>query len=105
MSKLITAKIDVKKIDKNRLFKGEKGTYLNLTIWINDTPDQYGNILSIQQYTKQGEDKIYLGEGKIYVKKEDTTPVTTPAVQTKAANEPPLKTLPPVPDEMDDLPF
>jgi len=46
MSKLITAKIDVMKIDKKRLFKGEKGTYLDLTIWINDTPDSYGNILS-----------------------------------------------------------
>lgn len=30
--KLITAKIDVLKINKELLFKGEKGTYLDLTI-------------------------------------------------------------------------
>ncbi|GAG11613.1 unnamed protein product [marine sediment metagenome] len=69
MSKLVFAKIDVTKIDKERLFKGEKGTYLDLNIWINDEPDKYGNDISIQQSTKKDEDKIYLGNGKFYVKK------------------------------------
>ncbi len=70
MSKLITAKIDVTKIIKSLLYKGKKGTYLNLTIWQNDKPDEYGNEFSIQQTTKAGEPKIFLGEGKFYVKKE-----------------------------------
>ena len=70
MSKLVFAKIDVTKIDKERLFKGEKGVYLDLNIWINDEPDKYGNDISIQQSTKKDEDKIYLGNGKFYVKKE-----------------------------------
>lgn len=40
----ISIKIDVTKIDKSRLFKGEKGTYLDLTTMIDlDELDQYGN--------------------------------------------------------------
>jgi hypothetical protein len=37
-------KIDVSKIDKRYLFKGSKGTYLDVTLMENkDGPDQYGN--------------------------------------------------------------
>jgi hypothetical protein len=101
MSKLITAKINCKKINKALLYEGEKGTYLNLSIWINDTPDQYGNDISIQQYTKQGEAKIYLGEGKFYVKPEATPLVSEPEKSSSV----PVKTLPPENNELDDLPF
>ena len=73
--KLYFAKIDVKKIDKDRLFKGDKGTYLDLTIWIGDE-DKFGNTMSIQQSTKKDEDKIYLGNGKEYQPKEQSS---TPA--------------------------
>lgn len=69
--KLITAKIDVTKIVKSKLFTGEKGTYLDLNIWINDVPDKYGNDASIEQKTEKGEDKIYLGNGKTYKPKSD----------------------------------
>lgn len=70
MSKLIKAKIDVTKIQKALLFVGKKGTYLDLNIWINDKPDNYGNEISIQQQTKKGDPTLYIGEGKFYVKKE-----------------------------------
>jgi hypothetical protein len=45
MSKIgITISIDVTKIDKARLYKGEKGTYMNLTTFIDPAnEDQYGN--------------------------------------------------------------
>lgn len=62
--KLITAKIDVTKIVKSKLFTGAKGTYLDLIIWINDEPDQYQYNVSIEQKTDKGEAKIYLGNGK-----------------------------------------
>jgi hypothetical protein len=40
----VSVKIDVTKIDKDRLFKGEKGTYLDLTTFIDtENKDQYGN--------------------------------------------------------------
>lgn len=64
MSKLLTASIDVTKIEKNLLYKGKKGTYLNLSIWFNDEPNEYGEICSIQQTTKKDEPKIFIGNGK-----------------------------------------
>jgi len=70
MSKLINARINLDKIKDNLLYVGEKGTYLNLSIWENDTPDKFGNHFSIQQTTKKDEPKIFLGEGKYYEKKE-----------------------------------
>lgn len=36
-------KINVSQIDKAALFKGEKGTYLDLTVMLNDTVDRFGN--------------------------------------------------------------
>ena len=71
MAKMITASIDVTKLDKGKLIKGKKGTYANLTIWMNDSPDQFGNDVSIQQSLSKderesGAAKIYLGNGKLY---------------------------------------
>ena len=71
MKQLITAKINVNKIDKERLFKGEKGNYLSLTIFVSDEPDQYGNDVSIEQSTDKGENKIFLGGGKVYKPKSE----------------------------------
>ncbi len=75
--KLLKCKIDVNKIDPERLFKGEKGNWLNLSIWINEESDKFGNDCSIQQDVKKGEDKIYIGSGKWYKPKESegTAPV------------------------------
>jgi hypothetical protein len=40
----VRVKLDVSKIDKNRLFKGAKGTYLDATVFIDiDQKDQYDN--------------------------------------------------------------
>mgnify|MGYP000602971830 CR=1 FL=1 len=66
--KLYLGKVEVSKIDKNRLFKSEKTgrVYMDVSIWINDEPDNYGNHLSIQQSTKKDEDKIFIGNAKAY---------------------------------------
>jgi hypothetical protein len=72
--KLITASIDVTKIEKNRLITGKKGTYLNLTIWVNDKDDKFGNDVSIEQRVEKGQPKIYLGNGKTYKPKEESNP-------------------------------
>lgn len=77
MSKLYTGSIDVTKIDKEKLYKGEKGTYLNLTIWINDQPDNYGNTMSIQQTTPKDMPKNYLGNAKEFVKVDNETQSNT----------------------------
>lgn len=51
MSKVgVSLKIDVSKIEKARLFKGAKGTYLDATVFIDlDQLDQYGNSGMITQ--------------------------------------------------------
>jgi len=52
----ISIKIDVTKIDKSRLFKGEKGTYLDLTTFIDlENPTEYGDHGFISQSTSKEE--------------------------------------------------
>jgi len=70
----ISIKLDVSKIDKSRLFKGDKGTYLDLTTFIDlDQQDQYGNNGFIaQSVTKEererGEQGAILGNSKVFYK-------------------------------------
>jgi hypothetical protein len=71
MGKLIIGKIDLTKVDQKKLFRGEKGIYLDLTIWQNDTPDKFGNNFSIEQRTTKDEDKIYIGNAKFYSPKKE----------------------------------
>lgn len=65
MSKIgVSLKIDVTNIDKARLFKGQKGTYLDATVFIDpDNQDQYGNNGMItQDVTKEERDAGTRGE-------------------------------------------
>lgn len=77
--KLVNIKIDVEKITKDRLFKGKKGTYLDLMVSINDEPDQFGNDASVwESQTKEEregkENRNFLGNGKIVWKSDGDTP-------------------------------
>ena len=66
---MITVKIDVTKIDKNLLFKGAKGTYLDVVLF--ETPDdKFGNDYRVVQgATKEaraaGVKGAILGNGKV----------------------------------------
>tara|TARA_R110000796_G_scaffold7861_6_gene26520 strand:- start:430 stop:750 length:321 start_codon:yes stop_codon:yes gene_type:complete len=52
----ISLKIDVTKIDKTRLYAGQKGTYLDLTTFIDtDVADKYENHGFISQSTTKEE--------------------------------------------------
>ncbi len=68
----ISIKLDVSKIDESRLFKGEKGTYLDLTTFIDtDQQDQYGNNGFISQSTTKEENNAgvktpILGNTKVF---------------------------------------
>jgi len=73
----LSIKIDVTKIDKSRLFKGDKGTYLDLTTFIElDEQDKYGNNGFIaQSQTKEERDAgadrpTILGNVKVFFKGE-----------------------------------
>ena len=71
---MISLKIDVTKIDKSRLFKGEKGTYLDAVL-IETPNNQYGDdYMIVQSVSKeereQGVRGEILGNGKNIVKRE-----------------------------------
>lgn len=53
---MLYLKIDVQKIEKDRLYKGKKGTYLDAVLLENrNGPDQYGNTHMIIQSVSQEE--------------------------------------------------
>ena len=71
MAKMLSAKLDVTKITKSKLYAGAKGTYCNITISLNDEIDQFGNNVSVyEEQTKeerdQKADRNYLGNGKVF---------------------------------------
>ncbi len=49
--------------------KSEKNgkVYANIAVWMNDEPDQYGNILSFQLNSKKdaNDEKVYFGNAKL----------------------------------------
>ena len=74
----ISIKIDVTKIDKAALYKGEKGTYLTLVVWPNrDGDDDYGNYAGVKQdlgKDRRDEKAPYIGNAKIIKRKNSAPP-------------------------------
>jgi hypothetical protein len=106
MAQLFSASLDVSKISKDKLVKGEKGNYLNITISINDEADKYGNTLTITESQTQEEreakaNRNYLANGKLIWSTEggSTFKKTPPATPT------PNPSSEAVVEEGDDLPF
>jgi hypothetical protein len=75
---MISARIDVTKINKKRLFKGEKGTYLDFVLI--DTPgNTYGNdYMIVEKISKEEKEKgikgRILGNAKIIIKHDEASP-------------------------------
>jgi len=92
---IFNASIDLTKIEKSKI---NKGKYLNISGFINDEVDKYGNNVAIIVYQSKEEreaktPRVYLGNGK-------TNTINTPA---KAALE--TNTQAPASVGVDDLPF
>lgn len=70
---VINCKVDVTKITKDKLFKGEKGTYLNFTL-IPTPNSQYGDFMLVEDTTKEereaGTKGVILGNGKKFQRGE-----------------------------------
>jgi len=72
----ISASIDVSKIDKEKLVKGKKGTYLNITAFVDtENKDQYDNNGMVTQSTTQEEREagtrgVILGNTKVFYQGE-----------------------------------
>ena len=70
MAQLIAVSIDLTKIDKSKIVEGKNGgKYVNLTLSVNDTEDQYGNNVStwMSQSKEEREAKanrVFVGNGK-----------------------------------------
>lgn len=60
---------DAYKAGHSAFNKSEKNgkVYANIAVWMNDEPDQYGNILSFQLNSKKDapDDKVYFGNAKL----------------------------------------
>jgi hypothetical protein len=68
---MIKLQIDVKKIDKDKLFKGEKGVYLNAVL-IETPNSEHSDYMIVEETTKEereaGNKGTILGNAKILVK-------------------------------------
>jgi hypothetical protein len=99
----VSFKIDVTKIDKARLYVGQKGKYLDATVFIDlDELDQYGNSGMITQDVSKEEKQAgtkgaILGNSKVFWRDEGQAPQ---AARPQGNSRPD-----PVDDFDDDLPF
>lgn len=72
---MIELKLTVTDIPKDKIFKGEKGSYLTINVTKMQKPDAYGNDYTAYIYDKETKSKIYIGKGK--GRFEDAAPTTT----------------------------
>jgi hypothetical protein len=83
----LSVRIDVTKIDKERLYKGEKGTYLDLTTFVDTaSQDQYENNGFISQSVdkeerEKGIQTPILGNVKVFYTDGSEQPSTPQAKQ------------------------
>jgi len=106
---MITGKIDVKKIDKDELYEGEKGTYLDIVLYVNkdefdnEVPDQYGNDGVIKQSLSKASREAKKKQPILgnYRKKESTGFI--PKLKTAFKSEP--KKPEPLFDDSEQIPF
>jgi len=93
MAKIVAIKIDVTKIDKERLFQGAKGTYLDAVVFLEDEEDQYGNNGMITQQVSKEERQSgvkgnILGNVKIVGQTDSNPSTNTQPAQTGAEDLP-----------------
>ena len=96
MSTFYNGSICLTDIPKEKITEGKNGKkYLNVTLWVNDTPDQYGNIGSVQ--VSQTKEQREAQEKKQYIGNFKQPNAQATAAQATAA--------PASADTNDDLPF
>ena len=102
MAKIISASIDVTKIDKNKIKSTDKNgqpfknnaEYLEIQIVLNDEVNEYGQDASIRinqskEEREAGEKAVYLGNGKTVWSSEvnQTTVVQAEVIQPAASGD------------------
>lgn len=91
---MIELKLTVTDIPKDKIFKGEKGSYLTINVAKMQKPDAYGNDYTAYIYDKETKSKIYIGKGK--GRFEDATPAQPVTLNPDAMQNS---------TQVDDLPF
>jgi hypothetical protein len=114
MSNHIILKLDVTKIVKEWLFKGQKGTYLDVVVYENDATDQFGNSHVVKQSPSkdlrdQGTKPVIIGNGKWMNAGGRGQQAQRPSQsQAPARRGPPAGTIPrpqPQADDGDEIPW
>lgn len=117
MADIIKVKVDVTKLDKDRFFKGKKGTYCDLVL-IPTPSSQFGTWGVVQELKKEqrdaGEKSEFVGNAD-YSQKRDGEDFNSPPAQNFSGSQasqsqrPMAKSLTPYSDNMvgaeDEIPF
>jgi hypothetical protein len=106
MASIIKANINLNDIPKEKIYKGKKGSYLPITITINDEVDNYGNQgpIVVEQTKEEREakaQKVYLGNVKV-VWTNGTNVAAAPREQQQGGQQAQAQSFTP---QEDDLPF
>jgi hypothetical protein len=102
MGALINFQLELHKLDKDKIIKGKKGTYYDITLSLSDTTNPYGyNVNAYDKESMEDRDakapRNYVGNGKVYWTDGNV------AVAEKSQNAPVQKVQ--VQKEEVDLPF
>jgi len=70
MSAIVNFSLDLSKLPKENFIKGKKGTYINLSLSVNDETSKFGTNASVfvsqsKEERESKSDKVYLGNGKV----------------------------------------
>ena len=101
MSAIVNFSLDLTKLPKEKMIKGKKGTYINLSLNVNDQTNQYGKNASVivsqsKEEREAKQDRLYVGNGRVIW--------TDGTIKTAEQNEE-LTSATQQPDRDDDLPF
>ena len=105
----VNLSINVEKIDKSKLYKGKKGTYLDMTAFIGGETDEYGNHGMITQALSKedresGKQGAILGNSKIFWRDNQDDGMNQDTGSNGTGSTGSVKASP-IPDFDDDLPF
>lgn len=106
MASIISANIDLTKIEKQKIYEGKKGKYYPITIVLNDELGQFGDSGYIQtEQTKEERDskaqKSYLGNVKVVW----TNGQNVNTAERDGGGSPQQQNFSQPPQPQDDLPF
>lgn len=68
MSAIVNFSLDLSKLPKEKMIKGKKGTYINLSLSVNDETNDFGQNASVfisQTKEEKDQKKNYVGNGKV----------------------------------------